>query len=244
MRVLIACERSGVIRRAFAWRGHYVVSVDLAPAEDGARWGTLHGSIGQHYVGSIFDFLDMGKTGEMPGEWDLLIAHPPCQYLSSSGLHWNKRVPGRKEKTRAALSFALALLDLPVKRKAIENPIGRFAAAARERGERIQTIQPYQFGHDASKATCLVLQNLPDLKPTKYINPRLVCCGNVLANDDKYSCPNCHGENRALPRWDNQTNSGQNKLGPSDTRAMDRARTYRGIADAMADQWGCFKQEG
>lgn len=147
-------------------------------------------------------------------DWDLLIAHPPCTYLCSSGLHWNKRVPGRQKQTDEALDFVRALLDAPVERIALENPVGCISSQIRKPD---QFIQPYEYGEDASKRTCLWLKNLPPLQPTKFIEPRLV-------NGKK--------------RWGNQTDSGQNKLGPSDDRWKIRSMTYQGWADAMAEQWG------
>jgi hypothetical protein len=148
--------------------------------------------------------------------WDLMIAHPPCTFLSSSGLHWNKRRPDRAQETEKALAFALELWKLPIKLVCMENPIGRLTKVMRELGNMVQTIQPYQFGHDASKGTCLILRGLSPLRPTKFIEPRIV---------------------GGKPRWANQTDSGQNRLAPSEHRSMDRARTYQGIADAMASQW-------
>ena len=214
MRVLIACERSGIVRRAFAKQGHFTVSVDLAPSEDNAPWGAKDYSHGWHYEGDVFDFVH-GDFGQ-PKEWDLLIAHPECTYLSSSGLHWNTRRPERNKLTAEALDFAMRLWALPIPKKCMENPPGRLTKTMRELNTFIQTIQPYKFGHDASKATCLILHNLPPLRPTKFIEPRWI--GHA-------------------PRWANQTDSGQNRLGPSDTRSIERARTYQGIADAMATQW-------
>ena len=228
MRVLIACERFGVVRRAFASRGHYAVSVDLAAAEDDAPWGSPYSGIGQHYEGDVFDFLRMGETGEMPGSWDLVIAHPECTYLSSSGLHWNKRRPRREQLTEAALAFGLKLWALPVGKLALENPRGRLTKVLREGGAYIQTIQPFQYGADASKATCLALKGLPPLRPTAFSEPRAV---NPVGTD-------IFGTPHGTPRWKNQTNSGQNRLTPSPQRAMERARTYPGIAEAMAEQWG------
>ena len=199
MRVLVGCERSGIVRDAFLARGHKAISCDLVPSE----------RPGPHYQGDIRDILHAG--------WDLFIAHPDCTYLSSSGLHWNKRIPGRQELSDEALRFAVQLALTPIERICVENPVGRFTKWARAAGFDVQTIQPYQFGHDASKTTCLILKNLLPLVGTDYIQPRIV---------------------GGKPRWANQTDSGQNRLGPSATRAMDRARTYEGIADAMARQWG------
>lgn len=196
-RVLVACESSGVVREAFRRRGHDAWSADLLPADDGSEF---------HYQGDVEEVI--GRA------WDLIIAHPPCTYLCSSGLHWNKRVPGREEQTQDALRFVERLLQAPCPRIAIENPVGRIGTAIRPAS---QYIQPYQFGHDASKRTGLWLTGLPLLQPTFYVEPRLV-------NGKK--------------RWDNQTDSGQNRLGPSADRWKERSRTYEGIAEAMASQWG------
>ena len=197
MRVLVACEYSGAVRDAFIRAGHYAASCDLLPSESG---------IGDHYQCDVLELLDHG--------WDLLIAFPPCTYLSSSGLHWNNRVPGRREKTENALEFVRALLDAPIPKIALENPVGCISSRIRKPD---QIIQPHQFGHDASKTTCLWLKNLPPLEPTQHIEPRLI-------NGEK--------------RWANQTDSGQNKLPPSADRWKIRSATYAGVAQAMADQWG------
>lgn len=145
--------------------------------------------------------------------FDLMIAHPPCTYLASSGLHWNTRRPERAAQTDAAVEFVRALMNAPVRRLAIENPIGCLSTRLRKPD---QIIHPWQFGHDASKATCLWLVNLPPLKPT-----------NVL--------PGGRAARRA-----NQTASGQNRLPPSPDRWKLRAETYPGIGDAMAAQWGAL----
>lgn len=195
MRVLIACEYSGAVRDAFIREGHDAMSCDLLPTD----------SPGPHHQGNVMDIIDQ--------DWDLLIAHPPCTYLCSSGLHWNKRVPGRQEKTENALRFVEELLAAPIPMIAIENPIGCISTRIRKAD---QTIQPYQFGHDASKATCLWLKGLPTLKPTRYVEPRIV---------------------NGLKRWANQTDSGQNRLPPSKDRWKIRSETYAGIAEAMAQQW-------
>ena len=216
-RVLIACERFGVIRDAFIKAGHDAMSCDLVDTA----------VPGPHYTGDVRDILDDG--------WDLMIAHPDCTYLCSSGLHWNHRVPGRAQLTEEALDFVRLLMAAPISRIAIENPMGRIGTAIRKAN---QTIQPYEFGDNASKRTGLWLKNLPLLKPTGFVEPRLVCqdCKFVFAYGH-HKCLKC-GSHRYLPRWDNQTDSGQNKLGPSEDRAMLRAKTYQGWADAMADQWG------
>ena len=201
MRILVACEFSGIVRDAFAARGHDAWSCDLLPTERS----------GQHIQGDVLEVLEDG--------WDMLLAFPPCTYLCSSGLHWNKRVPGREAQTHEAMLFVLDLMgegfvSHSMPKIALENPIGRISTAYRKPD---QIIQPWQFGHDASKATCLWLRGLPKLVPTAIVEPRIVGTKRI---------------------WGNQTPSGQNKLGPSPTRAADRARTYQGIADAMANQWG------
>lgn len=226
-KVLVACEYSGRVRDAFAARGHEALSCDLLPSD----------VPGPHYQGDVRDIL-----GEA---WDLVIAHPPCTYLSSSGLHWNSRgilVDGRPraDLTEEAIAFARMFIDGPesahIGRRATENPIGCLSSRVRKPD---QTIHPHQFGHDASKATCLWLHGLPPLTPTVNVAPRWVCCGSTLPDGvGKFGCPNCHGERRALPRWANQTDSGQNRLGPSDDRWKVRSETFRGIASAMAEQWG------
>ena len=161
---------------------------------------------GPHYQGDVFDIINDG--------WDLMIAHPPCTYLCSSGLHWNKRRPERAALTEEALEFVQRLMDAPIKRIAIENPIGCIGTKIRKPD---QIIQPWMFGDDASKATCLWLNGLMPLYPTQIVEPRII--------DGK-------------KRWANQTDSGQNKLPPSDDRWKIRSETYIGIARAMASQWG------
>jgi hypothetical protein len=146
--------------------------------------------------------------------WDLMVAHPPCTYLSVSGMHWTTRGLRDPQLTEDALSFVKALMSAPIPRKAIENPISIISSRIRKPN---QIIAPYQFGHDASKKTCLWLDNLPILKPTKIIEPRMV---------------------NGRKRWGNQTDSGQNKLPPSQDRWKIRSTTYLGIAQAMAQQWG------
>jgi hypothetical protein len=194
LKVLIACEYSGTVREAFRRRGHYALSCDLLPADDNSP---------HHYRGDVRDVLYDG--------WDLMIAHPPCTYLAVSGLHWNKRIQGRAEKTEEALDFVRLLLNAPVDRIALENPVSCISTRIRKPD---QIIQPWWFGDDASKKTCLWLKNLSPLIET-----------NRLEGDDR-------------TRRANQTPSGQNKLGPSKDRWKIRSKTYQGIADAMADQWG------
>ena len=192
MRVLVACEFSGVVREAFRAAGHDAWSCDLLPTE----------VEGQHIQTDVLTVLGEG--------WDLMIAHPPCTYLCSSGLHWNKRRPERANQTEEALEFVNKLMQAPIPRICIENPIGCISTRIRPPD---QIIQPWQFGHPESKATCLWLENLPVLVPT------VIC------------------DKPANGRWSNQTPAGQNKLGPSANRWAERSRTYTGIAAAMAAQW-------
>jgi hypothetical protein len=195
MKVLIACESSATVKSAFLQKGHDVTSCDLLPCITNTN----------HYQGNVLDILDQ--------DWDLLIAHPPCTYLASSGMHWTTRGLREPQLTEDALNFAKLLMEANIDKICIENPVGVISTRIRKPD---QYIQPYQFGHDASKKTGLWLKNLPLLKPTEYVAPRIV-------NGKK--------------RWSNQTDSGQNKLPPSQNRWQLRSKTYQGIANAMANQW-------
>lgn len=186
MKILVACEFSGIVRDAFIRKGHDCMSCDLLPSES---------DFGPHRIGDVREILD--------SSWDLLIAHPPCTHLASSGARWFK---DKKELQKESLEFINLLLNSPIKRIALENPIGIISTNIRKPD---QIIQPWQFGHEETKSTCLWLKNLPLLSPTKIMEVR----------------------NRNL------TPSGQNKIGPSKDRWKIRSRTYQGIADAMADQW-------
>ena len=209
MKVLVACENSEVVREAFKKLGHSVMSCDLLDS-------TIKGD---HYKGDVFD-LNLES-------FDLLIAHPPCTYLTVSA-EWaykereqiNKKLSSdklygdeRKKARKKALSFFIKVANAPVEKIAIENPVGVVSTEYRKPD---QYIQPYQFGHNASKKTGLWLKNLPLLVPTNFISPRII---------------------NGKPRWDNQTDSGQNKLPPSKDRSKIRSITYSGIAEAMAKQW-------
>lgn len=192
MRVLIACEYSGIVRDAFTRHAHDAWSCDLLPTERS----------GQHIQDDILKHLDE--------EWDLMIAHPPCTHLSVSGAHLFKH---KVRKQQEALDFVRRLLDAPIPRIALENPVSVISTKIRRPD---QIIQPWMFGHPESKKTCLWLKNLPLLMPTKIL-PR---------PQNGY--------------WENQTPSGQNKLGPSPDRGKLRSKTYLGIAEAMANQWGAI----
>lgn len=183
MRVLIACEYSGRVRRAFRARGHDAWSCDLLPAEDGGR----------HIQGDVLPLLHDG--------WELMIAHPPCTHLAVSGARWfpEKRASGEQQE---AIDFFLALARAPIPRIAIENPVCIMSSVWREPD---QVIQPWQFGHGETKATCLWLKGLPPLVPTKIVSGR-------------------HPRVHLMP--------------PSEDRWKERSRTYEGVAQAMAEQWG------
>jgi hypothetical protein len=171
-RVLVACEFSGVVRDAFIARGHDAVSVDLLPTE----------TPGPHYEGDVMDII----YSQDIYEFDLMIAHPPCTYLAGSGLHWNKRITGRINKTEEALIFVKKLLNANVPYIALENPVGIISTAIRKPD---QIIQPWQFGHPESKTTCLWLKGLPVLEPTNVLTPT-----RYQAN--------------GRPQWENMTPSG------------------------------------
>jgi len=220
MKILIACEESGTVRDAFRKKGHDAISCDILPTS----------KPGPHYQGYLEDFIS--------SNYDLMIAHPPCTFLCSSGLHWNNRRPEREEKTEYALRFVCMILNSGIKKISLENPVGCISTRiglingiwhVLPKGEVIkhpckpsQIIHPYEFGHNASKSTCLWNFGLPNLLPTEYIAPRIV----YGINGRKYE------------RWGNQTDSGQNKEQPGPDRWKIRSKTYQGIADAMADQWG------
>jgi len=181
MKVLVACEYSGRVRDAFKVKGHDAISCDLLETE----------VPGKHYQGDIKDIIFDG--------FDLMIAHPPCTHLAVSG----SRHFWRKEKEqKEALDFVRFLMDAPIKRWCLENPVSVISSRIRPSD---QTIQPYMFGHGETKATCFWLKNLPLLKPTKYVEGRE---------------PKVWLEPPGPDRWKN------------------RSRTYQGIADAMAEQWG------
>jgi hypothetical protein len=189
MRVLVACEFSGIVRDAFAARGHDAWSCDLLPSE----------RPGNHIQGDVLDILGDG--------WDLMIAHPPCTYLCRHRSRWNK--PEDEGARLEALGFFTALLQAPIKRVCVENPIPLRKSMMPTYS---QIIQPWQFGHDYSKATCLWLRGLPLLTPTDTVAITY------------YTTPNGR---RFTYGWYKT---------PRNWRA--RSRTFQGIADAMADQWG------
>jgi site-specific DNA-cytosine methylase len=186
VRVLVACEYSGVVREAFRARNHDAWSCDLLPAEDNSPW---------HYQGDVRDMLGRG----FGWEWDLMIAHPPCTHLAVSGARWFK---DKVEEQAEALDFVRMLLDSGVPKIALENPVSIISSRIRKPD---QIVQPWMFGHGETKATCLWLKNLPKLEPTNVVDGR---------------------EGRV---W---------KMPPSPDRWKERSRTYTGVAEAMAAQWG------
>jgi hypothetical protein len=197
MRVLVACEYSGVVRRAFAARGHEAWSCDILPSEDDSP---------HHIQGDCLTVLDEG--------WDLLIGHPPCTYLANSGVAWLHKQPERWVKLEDGARFFRRLWEAKVPKKALENPIMHKYAVERIMGLRpTQIVQPWMFGHMEQKATGLYLDNLKPLVPTR----------------------NVREEMKALP--DNQRQR-LHYLPPGPERAKLRSRTFEGIAEAMAEQWG------
>jgi hypothetical protein len=194
VRVLVACEFSGVVRRAFRERGHDAWSCDLLPSEDCSR---------HHFVVDVVHYLE--------NDWDLMIAHPPCTYLSRAGWHWVNKPDSavhplkgepRRRAAKEAATFFMALLTAPIKKIAIENPRPIVHANL---PKHTQVIQPWQFGHPETKATCLWLKNLHPLFPTNIVEGR---------------------EARI------------HRMPPGPNRSKERSRTYEGIARAMAEQWG------
>ena len=213
MRVIIGMETSGAIRQRLRDAGVDAYSVDLLPSIDNSPY---------HIQGDIFDVL------AEEADWDWGVFHPDCTYLTNSaawafkdGPYHQKVKPStlvgepRRQARLSALNTVRKLMLLPFPH-AIENPVGSISTAIKK---PTQIIQPYQFGDDASKNTCLWLHKLPKLVPTKYIEPRIV-----------------GGKNR----WANQTDSGQNKLSPSSNRWQERSKTYPGIADAIVSQWTSY----
>jgi hypothetical protein len=202
LRVLVACEFSGIVRDAFIAKGHDAWSCDLLPTE----------REGPHILGDVLDVLNE--------DWDLMIAHPPCTYLTVTGNKWFKpeykeRFPTREQDREDAIRFftKLSCADIYIKRICIENPIGIMSTKYKKPS---QIIQPWQFGHTDSKSTCLWLKNLPLLHPTKIVEP------NMKTNRNGKRASVHHDEALRLP---------------ADERWKVRSRTYEGIAEAMASQW-------
>jgi hypothetical protein len=181
MLILVACEYSGIVRDAFTAAGHCAVSCDVLPTE----------APGLHIKGDVLDVIDQG--------WDMMIAHPPCTHLASSGARWFK---DKLREQADAFNFVQRLFLAPIDRICIENPVGVLSTMLRKPD---QYVQPWQFGHGETKKTGLWLKGLPKLRPT-----------NIVEGRD----PRIH------------------RMAPGPNRGKDRSRTYQGIADAMAEQWG------
>jgi len=195
MRVLIACEYSGRVRDAFIAAGHDAMSCDILPTDVD----------GPHYQGDVFD-LDLTQ-------FDMMIAHPPCTYLTNAGVTWLHKDPTRWDKLDDGAAFFKALLDAPIPRICIENPImHKYAKERIGEVKQSQVVQPWMFGHMEQKATCLWLKGLPLLQPTNNVKDEMM----------------------KLPDRERQR---LHYLPPSPNRWKLRSTTYQGIADAMADQW-------
>ena len=206
MKVLVACEFSGVVRDAFIRGGHDAMSCDLLATE----------APGPHYQGSVLDIINDG--------WDLMIAHPPCTYLTLTGNKWFKpefadRFPTRHQDRENAIEFFMALANAPISKIAIENPIGVMSSRWRKPN---QIIQPWQYGFPTTKATCLWLKGLPNLVPTNIVSK-----GEVVISKS----------GNRMSRWYYETSKLPLKGG---IRAKARSVTFQGIADAMAAQWGAL----
>lgn len=214
MKVLVACEFSGVVREAFRKHGHEAYSCDLLPTEKPSPY---------HIQDDVLKHLDEG--------WDLMVAHPPCTYLAVSGAAWyyhpedkhlpieqrraHPRYPNRRSDQQAAVDFFMALVNAPIPKIAVENPIGIMSKRYRKPD---QIIQPYWFGDKASKSTCLWLKNLPKLTPTNIVDK-----GAFTTYKSGKRMPTWYAEAIKLPK---------------DERMKVRSKTFQGIADAMAAQWG------
>ncbi len=198
MKILIACEFSGVAREAFSKKGHQVLSCDLLETE----------RPGSHWKGDVFKIIDLG--------WDMMIAFPPCTYLTTTANRVFKCNPERWQKRVDAVNFVWGLMNANIDKIAIENPKGVLSSYIRKPE---QYIQPYEFGHKDSKQTGLWLKNLPLLRPTKIVEPEWV----YPKSGSGKRMSKTHANNSS-------TNNPEN--------AKLRSRTYQGIADAMADQWG------
>ncbi len=242
MKIFIGMETSGALRRAFAALGHDVISCDLLPAQDGAPTPTGPGNFLTpcHIQGDGFAVLAwLRSVGWVP---DMAVFHPTCTYLTTSaawafndpdferypGVGYHQRLkPGtlfgkaRRDARAAQVEHVKALWALDIERVVIENPVGALSSLWMK---PTQTIQPYDFGDDASKRTCLWIRGLKPLKPTRR------CAGRMV------EWP--RGSGKLVERWANQTDSGQSNLTPSDDRWQDRSDTFPGVAQAFAMQWG------
>ena len=247
MNAIITHECSGMIRNEMRALGINAWSCDLKQCADDSP---------HHIQGDALIAIDRGcPNGVGDFRWHIIIMHPECTYLNGAGIHWNNRGRGWVH-THLALAHVMKCMSVATRAAtigwALENPVGIIGTKVRPAD---QWIQPYEFGDDASKKTGLWLHGLPCLKKGKMVRPRWICpqCGLVATHpealqwmdgQDNPRCTRCPWVAPKLrPRWSNQTDSGQNRLGPSEHRASDRARTYPGIARAMAEQWGTLKTD-
>lgn len=218
MNVLIACEESQTVCKAFRAKGHNAFSCDLqSPSGGHPEWHVL-GDATKLLKNNNIEFTTMDGARHFVGRWDLLIAHPPCTYLSNAGARhlWkgHKLNQERFELGLEAKSVFLAFLNAPVERICVENPV---PSRVYELPKYNQIVQPYLFGHPYTKRTCLWLDGLPDLKPTNVVDPVATWCPS-----GSYS--HKHGEkHRGMFTKD---------------RARMRSKTFEGVAEAMAEQWG------
>lgn len=236
MKVILGCEKSGVIRRAFRDAGHWCLSIDTEAAWDPEYAARQQAErMGGHWQGDLFDVLQiLADEGTFP---DIVIVHPECRFISSSGMHRTVRGLRDPALTDEALRFVERCWRIDCPRLCLENPRGVINTRLPFM-PRPQWIQPHLFGDDASKTTGLWLRGLPPLVPTGRVPPRLVCSSCGMGYEfDLLACPAC-GSRRARPRHSNQTDSGQNRLSPGPRRSALRAQTYPGVALAMAAQWG------
>jgi hypothetical protein len=212
-KILIACEESGSVRDEFTKLGHDATSCDLMPSR----------TIGKHYQGSIFDIIN--------DDWDVMIAFPPCTHLAVSGAAWfeQKRKDGRQQE---CIDFFMAMVNAPIKHIAIENPIGIMSKIYRKPD---QVIQPYYFGDEAQKSTCLWLKNLPRLYHCKEPNLFDSNVTHVSKGEMFEWVDGKTGKLKRQPKWV----ADAWKL-DKDERAKVRSKTFPGIAHAMAIQWGSY----
>lgn len=210
MRVLVACEESQAVTKAFRKLGHEAFSCDLLPCSGGhPEW---------HYQQDVFEVIDMG--------WDLMIAHPPCTYLAVSGARWLYNKDGSKNEERyrnqsEGLDFVRRLMDAPIKHKVIENPISVISS---EIMKPTQIIQPWMFGDKAQKSTCLWLFNVPNLEPT-----------DIVDKGEFIEFVGSNGKKKKQPKW--YFDALKEAKTPEQRRTL-RSKTFEGIANAMAQQWG------
>ena len=219
MRVLVACEESQTVCKAFRARGHEAYSADIQEPSGGHPEWHILGDVLPIINGNCqFETMD-GAHHQITGKWDLLIAHPPCTDLAVSGARWfaEKRADGRQQKS---IEFFMQFANCNCEKIAIENPICIMSSVWRRPD---QIIQPYQFGHHARKSTCLWLKGLPMLIPTNIVDP-----GEILEGGYSVTASACYArdENGKILPWND----------PRTAKA--RSKTFQGIAEAMAGQWG------